>query len=198
LKKSFPNALVLTGSEARKGRVLEDWGEAPLIDVASHLVIDGSTPSFSFFPMATIPGDSREAAALDIQDVRSLDLKGCRLVILSSCASGAPLLSGNMGSPSMADVFLDAGSTSVVGTLWPVEDELACRTIAAFLESWKTGRRTAGEALSEVQRAAFREEGEDGNSFSWATFSIRFQGLDAARSISGPGPMRAGVEERVQ
>ena len=106
-------------------------------------------------------------------DVRSADLSGCELVILSACASGAPYLASDRRlGPSMGEAFLDAGAWAVIQTSWPVADRDARRFVERFVSIWKPGSDPVA-ALADTRRQ-FIQDGESPR--VWAAWSIHLAG----------------------
>ena len=93
---------------------------------------------------------------------------GARLAVLSGCQSaGATTLEGE-GAIGLAGAFLCAGTSSVVATLWPVEDQVAQRFTDAFYSQLAAGR-TVAAAVSGAQRE-LRSRPETANVRDWAAF----------------------------
>ncbi|HET9325159.1 MAG TPA: CHAT domain-containing protein [Candidatus Eisenbacteria bacterium] len=175
VRRAWPTASVIEGPRATKRAVLESWSRARRIHVAAHLVRDPEVPFIAYFPMAR-PDTGRDASDsyIEMADVRSLDLTGCEMVLLSSCASGAPYPTQERQGPSMGRAFLDAGAASVVQTHWPVEDEAASRFVAWFVEEWSRADEDPVGALSAARRRAI-EAGEP--PWRWAAWSISMGAL---------------------
>lgn len=93
---------------------------------------------------------------------------GARLAVLSGCQSaGATTLEGE-GAIGLAGAFLCAGTSSVVATLWPVEDQVAQRFADAFYAQLAAGR-TVAAAVSGAQRE-LRSRPETADVRDWAAF----------------------------
>ena len=93
---------------------------------------------------------------------------GARLAVLSGCQSaGATTLDGE-GAIGLAGAFLCAGTSSVVATLWPVEDRVAQRFADAFYAQLAAGR-TVAAAVSGAQRE-LRARPETADVRDWAAF----------------------------
>jgi len=174
----WPGARILTGADAQKPAVLEAWGRAPRILLAAHLVREPDIPFLGFIPLA--PADTGNVAVpadpgldqkdmLDPADVRALDLSGCGLAVLSSCASGAPDLSAKRVAPSFAEAFLDAGARTVIQTMWPVEDHQARMFASGFLRATTERGIDPIRALGDARRAAW---GRGAAPSVWAAWSV--------------------------
>jgi hypothetical protein len=183
--RAWPGARLLAADTATKDAVLTSWRTAPQIYVAAHLVRDPEIPFLAFFPVAKSRGDASTDGYLELADVRGLDLRGCRLAVLSACASGQPYLAARgRAGPSMGDAFLDAGAGAVVEAFWPVEDEEAGRFMKAFLSEWERKGHDPVRGLNEARRQALEAGRGVQNTWAWAVWSVRVRGV----------PGRSGVE----
>jgi hypothetical protein len=128
---------VIHSGEQTRAEFLGQWQHARWIYLAAHLVRDPEDPLSQRLPVAfaTAHGDPEEQA-LDVADVRRLDLRRCALVVLSTCASGEPFVLDSRVSPSMADAFLDAGAHAAIQTRWQVRDDEAARLGPGLARAW--------------------------------------------------------------
>jgi len=92
---------------------------------------------------------------------------GARLAVLSGCQSAGATLPGE-GAVGLAGAFLCAGTSSVVATLWPVEDRVAERFTEAFYAHLAQGR-TVAAAVRDAQRD-LRSHAETSPVRDWAAF----------------------------
>ncbi|MBD2042637.1 CHAT domain-containing protein [Microcoleus sp. FACHB-672] len=80
------------------------------------------------------------AQCLTLADIISLDLSACRLVFLSACETGiTDLYSTSDEYISLLSGFLIAGSPSVVGSLWKVNDLSTALLTIRFYQNLKAG-----------------------------------------------------------
>jgi len=165
----FPNATLVSGADATKTRLLKSWESAGTLYFVCHTLQDPEIPYITFLPLATSGENREEDAYLDVVDVRGADLSKCRLVVLSSCVSGANYVSGRACVPSLAEAFVGAGAKAVISTGWNVEDEDAARVMAAFADEFGRSQHDPVRALNDARRKLFR----DGASPKvWASYSI--------------------------
>jgi tetratricopeptide (TPR) repeat protein len=169
----FPRAEVLTGRQATKARILEAWGSAPLLYVASHVVRDPEAPYLTFVPVAAAGSADGDADYLSMEDVTAADLHGCVLAILAGCASGVPYVSSGGEAPSLGEVFLDAGAHAVVETFFPVRDEETATIMNRFLGAWSEAGMDPVTALTRARREALANT----HDFGWAAFSVELSGI---------------------
>jgi CHAT domain-containing protein len=125
-----------------------------------HALLDAAADGFGHF----VPAD----------EVFGLDLHA-RLVVLSACQTA--LASGTQADVPPGDDWLGlveafhfAGASTVLATLWPVEDRATADLMASFYAALKAGR-TEGEALAEAQRVTLRKN-RTAHPFYWAGFTL--------------------------
>jgi tetratricopeptide (TPR) repeat protein len=189
---AFPGALLLEGAGATKEALTGLWEQAPVIYLAAHLVRDPEVPYVAFVPLApTAESDSPADTYLDLTDIRRAHLDGCRLVVLSACASGAPYVEGTVMAPSLGDAFLDAGAAAVVQTFWHVEDQAAGRLMSRFLREVGFAGRHPVQALGAARRAFLAGDPAFRHPFYWASYALQLNNLDdLGQMMSAAGGMR--------
>ncbi len=176
---AFPGARLLEGTEATKQALTGLWEQAPVIYLAAHLVRDPEVPYVTFVPLApAAAGDSLADTYLDLTDIRRSRLEGCRLVVLSTCSSGAPYVEGSVVAPSLGDAFLDAGAAAVVQTFWHVEDEVAGGLMSRFLQEVGFAGRHPVQALGSARRAFLTGDQGLRHPFYWASYAVQLTDLD--------------------
>jgi CHAT domain-containing protein len=93
-----------------------------------------------------------------------------RLAVLSGCQSaGATALAG-AGALGLGAGFLCAGTTTVIATLWPVEDRTAERYMEAFYTALAEGKSAA--AAARAARSALRARPETAHARDWGAFVL--------------------------
>ncbi|MET9435935.1 CHAT domain-containing protein [Streptomyces sp. NPDC006551] len=139
-------ARLLTGDEATRVRVREALRSSPFVHLVCHAVTDPHDPSAS----RILTHDHLEGA-LTVSDISALRPSGAGLAYLSSCSTSGT-------RPELADeaihitsAFQLAGYRHVVGTLWPVADEIAPRIAQSFYGRLPHG---AAHALHAAVRRA--------------------------------------------
>jgi CHAT domain-containing protein len=169
----LPDAHVVRGSETSKQALLERWSRASIVYVAAHLERDADAPLFNYFPIAFgAASRTLEDDYLDLRDVRDSDLRRCRLVVLSSCASGEPYVAGTHSGPSMADAFLDAGAETVIHTRWRVRDESAAETAPQLAKAWLDGASHGATSWRAARTSKLRGPRGVRHPFEWAAWSL--------------------------
>jgi CHAT domain-containing protein len=160
---------VYTGPSAREHVLTSSASRYAVVHIASSGILNKHNPLFSFVELGA--GDG-EDGRLEVHEVFGLDLKA-RLVVLSACQTA-------LGSGAIADVpagddwvglvraFLFAGASSVIGTLWPIEDEVTAKLVERFYAEYAAGVAPA-TALARAQRALLRDA-PTASPFFWSAF----------------------------
>jgi CHAT domain-containing protein len=197
---------ILLGAEATKTNFEQlPLGHASVIHLALHGYVDPEIPDRSalvFAPQQQATDDS----LLQIRDIRNLHLNAS-LVTLSACNTGVGPV-GEEGVANIVNAFIEAGSQSVVSTLWELEDHA---TASAGMRrrprlsgkrnlkcSIQERRRTTGPALCSTAipaavsfepQWAISHQGvlDDTESFRPTRSSAAFHRRPPRNSSQGPG-----------
>jgi CHAT domain-containing protein len=116
----YPGALVLTGANARKDRVLAALAEADIVHYAGHALANPHNPWVTFLPLAR--PDLGGTGLLLARDIHALPHRSHRVVVLSACGSASNGQLRSAGFAPLVSSFLAVGAESVVVSLWSVED----------------------------------------------------------------------------
>jgi CHAT domain-containing protein/Tfp pilus assembly protein PilF len=162
------NTRVLVGDEASETALRDAAPRHGVLHFATFGVLNKHNPLFSYIELA--PGD--DDGRLEVHEVFDLDLDG-QLVVLSACQTA-------VGSGSLADVppgddwlglmqaFLQAGASSVVASLWPVDDRATAVIMERFHEA-VAAHDSPAVALAAAQLSMLREAAT-AHPFYWAAF----------------------------
>jgi CHAT domain-containing protein len=164
-------ARVLAGADASERALRETAGRAGIVHLATYGVLNKHNPLFSFVELAPEGADD---GRLEVHEVFGLHLTA-RLVVLSACqtalASGA-LMDVPPGDDwvGLVRAFLFAGASSVLATLWPVQDVATATLMERFYSNLAAGSPEA-EAIARAQRSMLRNP-ETAHPFYWAGFAL--------------------------
>lgn len=105
----------------------------------------------------------------DIDDLRS----HCPFLVLSTCSGGEGRVYIGEGAMSLGNAFLRSGVSSVVQTLWPVDDQATSEVLGLMYASMDDGS-SASHALNEAKRMFVQTHAHDalGNPFYWSGIVI--------------------------
>jgi tetratricopeptide (TPR) repeat protein len=138
---SLLNGRCYLEDEATIARLIEQAPGTPIIHLATHGQSRLDAPNFSYVRLAD--------GQLNAIDAFSLDLKACELVTLSGCETGLALSGGGDEQLGLGRAFLAAGATSLVMSLWPVEDNATNKLMQLFYQNL-----LKGESKVQALRAA--------------------------------------------
>ncbi len=151
-------------NEATISRLISQATGAPIIHLATHGMSRLDAPNFSFLHLAD--------GQLNAIDAFSLDLKACELVTLSGCETGLALSGGGDEQLGLGRAFLAAGATSLVMSLWPVEDNATTELMKLFYRYLLQGESKA-QALCSAQRQLLQDTSfGHTHPFFWAAFRL--------------------------
>lgn len=145
-------------------RLIEEAPGSPIIHLATHGYSRLDAPNFSSVLLA----DGRFNAI----DAFSLNLNKCELVTLSGCETGLALSSGGDEQLGLGRAFLAAGATTLVMSLWSVEDNATNELMQLFYQNLLRGDSKV-QALQAAQRALIqRTPSSYSHPFYWAAFRL--------------------------
>lgn len=159
----FESSRVYLGDQATTDRLLGEASGAEFLHLATHGVLSPGDPAQSYLAMA---GGGRLTAL----DIYGLQLPRTTLVTLSACQTA--LAENNPGQEvfSIAQSFWVAGPSSVVASLWRVDDRSTEEFMLAFYTGLKKGL-SKGDALRQAQ-GKLRENPGTAHPFHWAPFVL--------------------------
>ncbi len=155
--KLFSDATAFIGVDATLDTFYKRAPHADVLHIATHGVHRPDNPMFSGLRLF----DGWLAA----RDLYAVQLSAS-LVVLPACES---VLASNTEGDELFGIargFLYAGAPSLIGSLWPVQDEQTAQLMVAFYSALRRGLDTAS-ALREAQLAV-REAHP--NPYHWAAF----------------------------
>jgi len=147
--------------EAQHQRFEAEAGERQLIHLATHAQFRQDDPLFSALLLAD--------GELTAQDLFNLELKAS-LVTFSACETGLGKLGGGDELLGLSRACLYAGASSLVLSLWRVEDQSVAELMQLFYTRLLAGRRK-GAALRLAQVTLLQSESYR-HPFFWAPFTL--------------------------
>ena len=100
---------------------------------------------------------SKADGILRADEIATMDLSGCRLVVLSACQTGLGYHKSAEGVYGLQRAFKLAGAESVIMSLWRVDDNATAKLMKIFYAQLLVGD-TPEKALNHA-RNALRNEG---------------------------------------
>lgn len=163
IAKTFPQAKVLVRQEATKGAFKSLGPQFSYLHLATHGKFDPDAPLKSGLLLAK---DAQEDGFLSLGDLYSLRLNA-DLVILSACETGLGKISNGDDVVGLTRGFLYAGSSSIVASLWEVDDRATSLLMTEFYANLKKGDKR--EALRQAQLTTKKQYPHP---FYWAAFQL--------------------------
>jgi len=124
-------------NEARESVYKERASHFPVLHFAMHAVINDNSPAYSRLIFSDFD-DGSEDGFLNAYEIYGIPVSAA-MVVISSCNTGSGKLRAGEGVMSLARAFINAGSRSVVMSLWEVDDKWGQPVIISFYDNLKTG-----------------------------------------------------------
>lgn len=146
--------------EATRAALARSAARHRVIHLAAHGEARLDNPTFAHIQLAD--------GQLSTVDVFNLPLQGA-LVTLSACETGQSVVTGGDELIGLSRGFLHAGASTLVQSLWRVEDETTAQIMAHFYGEICAGQ-PKGAALRTAQRAMLSTHGV--HPYYWAPFQL--------------------------
>ena len=169
--RNYKSRVVLPESLATKTAVLSHIERSDVIHLALHSKVDDEVPLRSQLLLAKT-GNIADSVFY-AYEIYNLKLSQTRLVVLSSCKSGAGRYYGGEGVSSLARAFISAGVPLVVASLWPVESSATEMLMVSFHTHRTQDHIPTVEALQKAQWEMVHGRAENlRRPHYWAAFTV--------------------------
>jgi CHAT domain-containing protein len=165
LMRIRPGITALDGPAATKERFVTLAAQYPDLHLATHGVLDPQRPERSYLLMA---GSDEASQHLGIDEIAGLSLQS-GLTVLSACETALGEQVPGAALITLAAAFSQAGSQSILASLWKVHDAATRDFMVAFHRSLPTAGRVG--ALQQAQRALIQKP-TTAHPFYWAPFIL--------------------------
>lgn len=128
---------LLKGAKATESRFKQESSDYDILHMAMHTVINDREPMLSRM-LFSEPEDTLENGMLSTIEIYNHPVKS-KMVVLSSCNTGAGEVKLGEGIMSMARAFAYAGSPSVIMSVWEVQDEAGVELMNGYYSYLKKG-----------------------------------------------------------
>ena len=145
--------------EATRDSLERIAGSTDVLHIASHAVFRQDNPMFSAFKLSD--------QWMNAYDICSLRMKSA-LVTLSGCSTGAGRVYAGDETLGLVRSFLRAGASSLVVSLWTVNDPSAAALMSRFYEDLARGTG----ARAALQSAILDAKARYSNPYYWAPFVL--------------------------
>lgn len=149
-----------------------------IIHIAAHAELNTSNPLFSRILLSPHGGDN---GAIEVREVYGMDLTMTNLVALSACETQLGAQSKGDDIVGLNRAFIYAGVSSVLASLWTVDDEATSLLMKAFYSHLKHGMSKA----SALQAAQAETRKKYPHPYYWAAFVLTADpGKDSGKSLA--------------
>lgn len=169
LKDRMPQTVIYLREQATKKNVLDNQGNFNILHLATHGVLDYSNADSSYLVLASDLGnnDNGRLTIAEIQSRTNIDryrmvtLSACETAVIREVAEGWPI--------STASAFIEMGVSTVIATLWQVDDKATRMLIDRFYENMKTMDKV--QALQQAQ-LYLKDQPGYADPYFWAPFQL--------------------------
>jgi CHAT domain-containing protein len=181
---SSGGAFVASGFNATRELLLGmDLTQFSILHFATHGLLDPKRPENSGLVLSTVAGDGQEQNGfVSLQDIYGLRAP-VDLVVLSACQTALGKDVRGEGLLGLTRGFMYAGASSVVASLWKVEDEATAELMRHFYANLLQKGMTPAAALREAQNS-IRQRPEWRAPYYWAGFTLQGEYRQVIRSAS--------------
>jgi CHAT domain-containing protein len=132
LGSQFPKSTLLTGADATTDSFLRESEKHSVVHIASHASLEGIELSDKY---------------LSLKEIFEVKLSPGTLVVLSACDTAR----SEGHASSLAEAFQVAGASTVIASLWRVDDLATAELFGHFYRNLRAGHRS-DDALTLAQR----------------------------------------------
>jgi tetratricopeptide (TPR) repeat protein len=155
----FPAASCFTGEAASSRTLAAAAASSDVVHIASHAVFRHDNPMFSAFKLSD--------EWLNAYDVCQLRMNSA-MVTLSGCSTGAGRVYAGDEMLGLVRAFLKAGASSLVVSLWAVNDRSSASLMAEFYKAIGQG----GSARNSLREAILKLKADYPNPYYWGPFIL--------------------------
>ncbi len=156
----------------RENLLNTDLTRYAILHIATHGFLDPKRPEHSGLVLSTVDRDGKELNGfVGLQDIYQLRAP-VDLVVLSACQTGLGKDVRGEGLLGLTRGFMYAGASSVVASLWKVDDEATAALMKQFYENMLQKGMTPSAALREAQNT-IRQRPEWSQPYYWAAFTLQ-------------------------
>jgi CHAT domain-containing protein/Tfp pilus assembly protein PilF len=139
---------LLTG-RATRAEILKRVSAYDGLHIAAHAELKANSPLFSRILLSS---DKDDSGAIEVREIYGMKLNRANLVVLSACDTQLGAHSKGDDIVGLNRAFIYAGASSVIASLWAVDDEATSFLMRSFYTHLKRGMGKAA-ALQAAQTA---------------------------------------------
>jgi CHAT domain-containing protein len=155
----------LLSGQASIDEFLRIAGDYDILHIASHAELNSRSPLFSRILLSPNQNGNQ---GLEVREIYDLNLKRTNLVMLSACETQLGAQSRGDEIVGLNRAFIYAGASTVIASLWRVDDRATSLLMRSFYAHLKRGMGKA-EALRMAQSETRKQYA---NPYYWAAFVL--------------------------
>ncbi|PYS51742.1 MAG: hypothetical protein DMF68_03310 [Acidobacteria bacterium] len=149
-----------------------DLTQYAILHFATHGLLDPKRPENSGLLLSTVKPDGQtQSGFVGLQDIYALHAP-VELVVLSACQTALGKDVRGEGLLGLTRGFMYAGASSVVASLWKVDDEATAELMRQFYINMLQKEMTPAAALRAAQNS-IRQKPEWRSPYYWAAFTLQ-------------------------
>jgi CHAT domain-containing protein/tetratricopeptide (TPR) repeat protein len=154
-----------------------------ILHFATHGILDPKQPENSGLLLSTVNRSGQaQNGFVGLQDIYNLHVP-VNLVVLSACRTGLGKDVRGEGLIGLTRGFMYAGASSVVASLWKVDDEATSELMKRFYSNMLQQGMTPAAALRAAQNS-IRHEPQWSSPYYWAAFTLQGDYHQAIKATS--------------
>jgi CHAT domain-containing protein len=161
---------VYVGREAREDRFKADAPRHSIVHLATHGVLDESSPLYSHLVLSPGAEGSAEDGLLEAWELLDLDLDA-DLVILAACETGRGRIASGEGIVGTMWALFAAGAQATIASQWKVEASSTTRLMTGLHRHLAAGNGSKADALRAATLDVLRDA-RYAHPFYWAPFVL--------------------------
>lgn len=161
--------LAFSGKKANRQRFLDYVGNARIVHLSSHGMVNTESPNLSFVAFSQMGKNLELEELLYFNDLSALPLT-TELAVLSACETNLGKYVAGENVLSLASAFAAAGARSTLTTLWAVNDEATKELMVIFYRALADGK-TRSEALA-IAQSAHRASVDYAHPYYWSAMTL--------------------------
>jgi CHAT domain-containing protein/tetratricopeptide (TPR) repeat protein len=167
------DTFVASGFDATREQLLStDLTQYAILHFATHGLLDTKQPEYSGLVLSTVNSQKQaQNGFIGLQDIYGLKAP-VDLVVLSACRTALGKDVRGEGLLGLTRGFMYAGASSVVASLWKVNDEATAELMRQFYVNMLQKQMTPAAALREAQNS-IRQRTNWQSPYYWAGFTLQ-------------------------
>ena len=168
INKRFRRSKILSGSKASETFLKTK-------NLNKYSILHFATHGLSFYEnyknsSILLASDASNDGLFSYSEIIKLDLNNVDVVFLSACETNFARPFKNLTSPSLQQAFKIAGASTVISTLWVIEDEASAKFVELYYDEYlKTGFSVY--ALNNARIKFIEKYPEYAHPYYWAAFA---------------------------